>query len=239
MTSKKILVIDDSKVIRLRVREMLPEGDYEILEAKDGREGLQLIEQSDPTLIMLDFLLPRVSGWEVYQELEKSGRLGAIPLVIMSGRKEEVTEKLQEPFEWFEFIEKPFERAELESAIQEAFRKARKARPAKTPTPAPEVIASSGVDLSPIYAKLAALEAAVQELKAQPTAGGSGVDAAAFAQLQAAVAQLQSAPPAGGADQSRLEALEAENQKLHAEIEQLKRAVHQIVMALRRLQGSQ
>ncbi len=236
MTSRKILVIDDSKVIRLRVRDMLPEGDYEILEAKDGREGLQLIEQSDPTLIMLDFLLPRVSGWEVYQELEKSGRLGAIPLVIMSGRKEEVTEKLQEPFEWFEFIEKPFEREELEAAIQEAFRKARKAKPVQATAPAAEAVTSNSVDLSPIYAKLAAIEATVQALKTESVGGAAGIDAAAFAQLQAAVAQLQSVSPSGG-DAARLAALEAENQKLHAEVEQLKRVVHQIVAALRRLQG--
>ncbi|WP_448524907.1 response regulator [Parathermosynechococcus lividus] len=232
MTSKKVLVIDDSKVIRLRVRDMLPEGDYEILEAKDGREGLQLIEQSDPTLIMLDFLLPRVSGWEVYQELAKTGLLGAIPLVIMSGRKEEVTEKLQEPFEWFEFIEKPFEREQLEAAIQEAFRKARKAKPVKAAAAASETVASGSVDLSPIYAKLAALETAFEEFKAKPVG-----DADTVAQLQAAVAQLQATPPRDS-DEARLAALEAENQKLHAEVEQLKRAVHQIVAALRRLQGA-
>ncbi|MDR7993327.1 response regulator [Thermosynechococcus sp. TG252] len=232
MTSRKVIVIDDSKVIRMRVREMLPEGDYEILEAKDGREGLQLIEQSEPTLIMLDFLLPRVSGWEVYQELEKNDLLGAIPLVIMSGRKEEVTEKLQEPFEWFEFIEKPFEKEQLEAAIQEAFRKARKPRPVKAAAPA-EVAAPVAVDLTPVYAKLAALEGAIQALQAQ------SVKANDFAQLQATVAQLQQQPAAtgSGGDDNRLAALEAENQRLHQEVEQLKRAIHQIVTALRRLQG--
>ncbi|URR34533.1 response regulator [Thermosynechococcus sp. HN-54] len=233
MTSRKVLVIDDSKVIRMRVREMLPEGDYEILEAKDGREGLQLIEQSDPTLIMLDFLLPKVSGWEVYQELEKNDLLGAIPLVIMSGRKEEVTEKLQEPFEWFEFIEKPFEKEQLEAAIQEAFRKARKPRPVKAAAPTAAVAAPVAVDLTPVYEKLAALEGATQALQAQ------SVNASAFAQLQATVAQLQQQPAAtgSGGDDQRLAALEAENQRLHHEVEQLKRAIHQIVTALRRLQG--
>ncbi|QEQ00733.1 response regulator [Thermosynechococcus sp. QKsg1] len=232
MTSRKVLVIDDSKVIRMRVREMLPEGDYEILEAKDGREGLQLIEQSEPTLIMLDFLLPKVSGWEVYQELEKNDLLGAIPLVIMSGRKEEVTEKLQEPFEWFEFIEKPFEKEQLEAAIQEAFRKARKPRPVKAAAPA-EVTAPVAVDLTPIYDKLAALEGAIQALQAQ------SVKANDFAQLQATVTQLQQqlAATASGGDDNRLAALEAEDQRLHHEVEQLKRAIHQIVTALRRLQG--
>ncbi|HIK23692.1 MAG TPA: response regulator [Thermosynechococcus sp. M3746_W2019_013] len=232
MSSRKVVVIDDSKVIRMRVREMLPEGDYEILEAKDGREGLQLIEQSDPTLIMLDFLLPKVSGWEVYQELEKNNLLGAIPLVIMSGRKEEVTEKLQEPFEWFEFIEKPFEKEQLEAAIQEAFRKARKPRPVKAVAHA-EVAAPVAVDLTPVYDKLAALEGAIQVLQAQ------SVTANDFAQLQATVAQLQQQPAATGrgGDENRLAALEAENQQLHHEVDQLKRAVHQIVAALRRLQG--
>ena len=43
MASQKILVIDDSKVIRMRVREMLPSGNIEVLEAKDGLEGLNLI----------------------------------------------------------------------------------------------------------------------------------------------------------------------------------------------------
>jgi two-component system response regulator len=53
---------------------------------------------------MLDFLLPKMSGWEVYQEIQKRPELKAIPLVLMSGRKEEVTEKLTEPFEFLSFI---------------------------------------------------------------------------------------------------------------------------------------
>lgn len=59
MASRKILVIDDSRVIRVRVREMLPPGNFEVLEAKDGLEGLNLIQQEHPNLIMLDFLLPK------------------------------------------------------------------------------------------------------------------------------------------------------------------------------------
>jgi CheY-like chemotaxis protein len=121
----KILVIDDSKVIRMRVRDMLPEGDFEVLEAKDGLEGLNLIRQERPNLIMLDFLLPRLSGWEVFQELQQEDDLKGIPLVIMSGRKEEVTDKLTEPFEFFEFIEKPFEKQQLQGAIKSAISKAK------------------------------------------------------------------------------------------------------------------
>ncbi len=59
---QKILVIDDSKVIRMRVRDMLPLGNFEVLEAKDGQEGLNLLRQESLNLIMLDFLLPKISG---------------------------------------------------------------------------------------------------------------------------------------------------------------------------------
>jgi CheY-like chemotaxis protein len=87
VAQQKILVIDDSKVIRIRVREMLPTGNFEVLEAQDGLEGLSLIKKENPNLIMLDFLLPKMSGWEVFQEIQKSPTLQKIPLVLMSGKK--------------------------------------------------------------------------------------------------------------------------------------------------------
>lgn len=125
MAINKILVIDDSRVIRVRVKEMLPPGNFEVLEAKDGLEGLNLIRQERPNLIMLDFLLPKLSGWEVFQQIQADADLQKIPLVLMSGRKEEVVEKIQEPFEYFEFIPKPFEQKELVGAIKSAMVKAR------------------------------------------------------------------------------------------------------------------
>ena len=126
MSTHKILVIDDSKVIRMRVKDMLPEGNFDIIEAKDGLEGFNLIKTENPNLIMLDFLLPKMSGWEVYQEIQKQQNFRSIPLVLMSGRKEEVTDKISEPFEHFSFVEKPFDREQLVSAIRDAMMKAKK-----------------------------------------------------------------------------------------------------------------
>jgi CheY-like chemotaxis protein len=161
----KILVIDDSKVIRTRVRDMLPEGDFEVLEAKDGLEGLNLIRQERPNLIMLDFLLPRLSGWEVYQELQQEDELKTIPLVIMSGRKEEVTDKLTEPFEYFEFIEKPFEKHQLQGAIKTAISKSKLPRVrssdfAKASMPGPSIPSD----------EVAVLRERIEKLEAESTA---------------------------------------------------------------------
>lgn len=169
VASHKILVIDDSRVIRMRVRDMLPEGNFEVVEAKDGVEGMEAIRSQKPNLIMLDFLLPRMSGWEVFQEIQKQSELQHIPLVLMSGRKEEVTEKITEPFEYFEFIQKPFEQRQLIGAIKSAMVKARKARPtAASPAPA---TSPAGSDTAP--------------------AAGGGIDPAEFQALQQQVKQLQ------------------------------------------------
>jgi CheY-like chemotaxis protein len=108
---------------------MLPPGNFEVLEAKDGLEGLNFIRQEKLSLIMLDFLLPKMSGWDVFQQIQAQPELRKIPLVLMSGRKEEVTEKIPEPFEYFEFLGKPFDQKQLIASIKLAMTKAKQPRP--------------------------------------------------------------------------------------------------------------
>lgn len=161
MAGHKILVIDDSKVIRVRVKEMLPQGNFNVLEAKDGQEGLTNILKERPNLIMLDFLLPKVTGWQVFQKIQSQPQLKKIPLVLMSGRKEEVAEKIPEPFEkhYFAFLEKPFEKKELTAAIQLAFQLAK-----KRPT---EAQLKSTVDGGDSSGKIQALEAKVKKMESE------------------------------------------------------------------------
>ena len=172
MASHKILVIDDSKVIRMRVREMLPAGNFEVLEAKDGIEGLNLIRQEHPNLIMLDFLLPKMSGWEVFQQIQTHSELQTIPLVLMSGRKEEVTEKITEPFEYFAFVEKPFEKKQLVDAIKEAMIKV-KSLPQPLPPAVPAIPAppgsssASAEEIEALNEKIERMQAEIDGLKKQ------------------------------------------------------------------------
>ena len=163
MSTHKILVIDDSKVIRMRVKDMLPEGNFDIIEAKDGLEGFNLIRTENPNLIMLDFLLPKMSGWEVYQEIQKQSQYRSIPLVLMSGRKEEVTDKITEPFEFFSFVEKPFDRDQLVEAIREAMMKAKK-QPQSVSTSSPKAMGSSA-DVSALTAEIEQLKSKVAQLE--------------------------------------------------------------------------
>jgi DNA-binding response OmpR family regulator len=166
VASHKVIVIDDSAVIRNMVRDMLPKGNFAVLEAKDGVEGINLIRQERPTLIMLDFLLPRMSGWEVYQQIQTQAELQSIPLVLMSGRKEEVTEKLQEPFEYFEFVQKPFDQKGLIEAIKIAMTKAKR-RPAPVVTSIPAESGAGAAEVQELTAKVAKMQGEIDALKKQ------------------------------------------------------------------------
>ncbi len=170
MTAHKILVIDDSRVIRNMVRDMLPTANFEVVEAADGIKGLEMIQQAKPWMIMLDFLLPRMSGYEVYETLQKSPELSRIPLVLMSGRKEEVTSKISEPFEdkYIVFIEKPFEQKELITAIKRAMVLAQKRPPASVlPTVAPADIAAHDRSDNALVKRIEELEAKQKLLESQ------------------------------------------------------------------------
>lgn len=165
--SQRILVIDDSKMIRMRVKDMLPSDNVEVIEARDGKEGLELIQSQPPQLIILDFLLPKKSGWEVYQELQKNPKLKSIPLVLMSGRKEEVTEKISEPFEHFAFVEKPFEREQLVKAIKEARTKVARQQPAATSEPQATPTTEEGEEVEALKAQVAKLTQKVETQQGQ------------------------------------------------------------------------
>ncbi|MGK7936318.1 MAG: response regulator [Xenococcaceae cyanobacterium] len=165
MPTHKILVIDDSKVIRMRVKDMLPAGNFEVIEAKDGLQGFNLICSENPNLIMLDFLLPKMSGWEVYQEIQKQHKLRTIPLVLMSGRKEEVTDKLTEPFEYFAFVEKPFDQKQLVEAIREAMMKSKKLPQSVADSSSTSDVTASGADTSVMVAEIESLKAKVVRME--------------------------------------------------------------------------
>jgi DNA-binding response OmpR family regulator len=183
VASNKILVIDDTTVVRVKVREMLPPGNFQVLEAKDGLEGLKLIQQEKLSLIMLDFLLPKMSGWEVFQQIQAQSDLRKIPLVIMSGRKEEVTEKISEPFEYFEFLGKPFDQKQLISAIKLAMSKAKQPRqdqsqvfaqtvkngtmPSATPALSTQTSSNSTSEIQALNDKVAKMQAEIDSLKKQ------------------------------------------------------------------------
>ncbi|MEH2085518.1 response regulator [Nostoc sp.] len=216
MASNKILVIDDTTVVRVKVREMLPPGNFEVLEAKDGLEGLNFILQEKLSLIMLDFLLPKMSGWEVFQKVQADPELRKIPLVIMSGRKEEVTEKITEPFEYFEFLGKPFDQKQLIGAIKLAMAKAKQ--------PRPELVAvGAGVSVknSTLSTSAVANGTVVAPSVATPSVATPSVTTSSVA--------TPTTPSTGGVSEAEINALNEKIVKMQAEIDGLKKQLTQVV----------
>jgi CheY-like chemotaxis protein len=168
MGSNRILVIDDTSVVRVKIREMLPPG-FEVIEANDGLQGYNLILEEKFNLIILDFLLPKMSGWEIFQNIQVKPELRKIPLVIMSGSKEEVTEKLVEPFEYFEFLGKPFDKTQLINAIKSAIAKSKKGQQGLNPPRFTSTVngVDSLTDIKSLNDKIVKMQLEIDGLKKQ------------------------------------------------------------------------
>lgn len=179
MASQKILIVDDSKTIRMQVRDFLPKGNFEVIEARDGVEGLDVISREHPSLVLLDFFMPRMNGWEVVQRIQADPKLKAIPVVMMSGRREDVEKIVPELFDYFEFVGKPFEPSHLFRAIKSATVKAKERQQGKVLVPATPVeprrtaavIRAEVQPLQPIsqgvQEEVRSLQAEVQQLRIQ------------------------------------------------------------------------
>lgn len=168
MASLKILIVDDSKTIRMQVRDMLPRGSYEVIEARDGVEGLHVIRQERPNLVLLDFFMPRMNGWEVVQTIQADPRLKSIPIVMMSGRREDVEKTVPELFDYFEFVGKPFGQSHLFNAIRSATAKAKdRQEVAAIPMRSPAEVEDAPAVAPNGTAELQQLKAEVQQLRNQ------------------------------------------------------------------------
>ncbi len=80
----KVLVIDDERNLRKLVKVNLSARGYQVLVAPDGEKGLKLAELECPDLILLDLMLPGMSGWDVLTALKTNQQLQETPVIIMT-----------------------------------------------------------------------------------------------------------------------------------------------------------
>ncbi len=92
---KKILLVEDSKFLRMATERALARAGYEMSSAGDGEEGLRLAREIVPDLILLDMLLPKISGPEVLAKLKKDPETRGIPVVALTGLSEKNAARLK------------------------------------------------------------------------------------------------------------------------------------------------
>ncbi len=92
---RKILLVEDSKFLRLATGRALTREGYEMSFAGDGDEALLMAAEKLPDLILLDMMLPKMSGLEVLKALKKDPATEAIPVVVLTGLSETNAKRLQ------------------------------------------------------------------------------------------------------------------------------------------------
>jgi len=101
----KILLVEDSKFLRLATERALARAGYEVRSAGDGEEALRMAGEQLPDLILLDMLLPKLSGPDVLIALKRDVMTKGIPVVVMTGMSQKNAARLQEDGA-FGFLEK-------------------------------------------------------------------------------------------------------------------------------------
>jgi DNA-binding NtrC family response regulator len=79
----KVLVIEDEQLVRESIRHYLEDLNYSVLEAADGKEGLELFSQNHPDIVITDLRMPKLNGYEVLAEIAKQSP--ETPLIVASG----------------------------------------------------------------------------------------------------------------------------------------------------------
>lgn len=92
----RILLVDDSKAILHENERVLIEAGYEVVCAEDGDSALRLAHEQKPDLILLDMILPKMSGPDVLEHLKKDAATADIPVVVLSSLTEKNRPKLIE-----------------------------------------------------------------------------------------------------------------------------------------------
>ena len=123
---KRILIIEDEREISLILRRRLESFGYEGIEAYDGQEGLKQAKSCSPDLIVLDLVLPSMSGIQILKELKKTPAYQHIPIVIVTGLAQDMPGVKECAGEADAYFLKPFDSVELVATIADFFKNPKK-----------------------------------------------------------------------------------------------------------------
>lgn len=121
MEKLKILVVDDESRMRKLVRDFLVRQDYEVLEAGDGEEALDIFyREKDIALLILDVMMPKMNGWEVCREVRENSK---VPIIMLTAKSDESDELMGYDLGVDEYISKPFSPKILVARVEAILRR--------------------------------------------------------------------------------------------------------------------
>ncbi len=149
MAGETVLVIDDSPTILKVVQLVLTKAGFTVATAPDGEAGVTSARDSKPDMILLDFVMPRMNGYQVCRALAGDGELKDIPVVLMSAKGDQVGERFVKVMGIVDYITKPFSPEAITAVVQHTIGKYAKRRAGDHTQPliqGSNEITQSGVD---------------------------------------------------------------------------------------------
>ncbi|MFN3480966.1 MAG: DUF4388 domain-containing protein [Thermodesulfovibrionales bacterium] len=113
MSRGNVVVIDDSATVRKLAEVVLKENGYNVYTAEDGEKGLDIAQKVSPSLILVDFVMPRMNGYQFCKLARKNPLLKDVPIILITAKGEAVGEKFTEEFGVIDYFIKPFQPEEL------------------------------------------------------------------------------------------------------------------------------
>jgi len=118
MAGERVLVIDDSPTITRVVQLVLTKAGYDVHTAPDGEAGLAAVRSDRPDVILLDFVMPKMNGYQFCRELTADPKLRDIPVVLMSAKGDQVGERFVKVMGIVDYITKPFSPEAITAVVQ-------------------------------------------------------------------------------------------------------------------------
>ena len=170
MPGETVLVIDDSPTILKVVQLVLTKAGFQITTAPDGEAGLSTAREKKPDMILLDFVMPRMNGYQVCRALAAEDPLKDIPVVLMSAKGDQVGERFVKVMGIVDYITKPFSPEAITAVVQHTINKYARRRPGDAEHALPLIhganeITASGVNAEAAREAEAARKQAVVEIR--------------------------------------------------------------------------
>ena len=128
MAGELVLVIDDSPTITKVVQLVLTKAGYQVHTAADGEQGLLAVRETRPHLILLDFVMPRMNGYQFCREMRADETLRHLPVVLMSAKGDKIRGQFVQQTGAIDAITKPFDARGLLAVVEGALQKTAEGR---------------------------------------------------------------------------------------------------------------
>ncbi len=125
---RRVVVIEDDPEMIELVKLILAKDGFDVAGANNGRDGLGVIEESQPDVVLLDLMMPDMDGWEVYQSMKAQDSMKNIPVIIIPAKAQSIDRVLGLHIAKVDdYITKPFSPSELLTSVRKVIANAQSA----------------------------------------------------------------------------------------------------------------